>query len=173
MNADAYRKVLTNVATPGPGGECVTASDCRTVHTTPHYLVWKTSDPASGSTVQPGDSITYTLHMSNDSSTTVTIAKVTDTLPAHVTITGTLPTGLVDNGDGTLTWTVASLAAGADTSIDYTVKVDAGAYGVAIADVITPGRGGDCDTSEGRSCTTTHHTAEVVLDQDVQPVARQ
>ena len=32
VNAGAYNKMLTNVATPGPGGECATAADCTTDH---------------------------------------------------------------------------------------------------------------------------------------------
>ena len=68
VNAGAYNKTLTNVATPGPGGECTTAADCTTDHFTPHYVLSKSSDPASGSTVSPGDTITYTLTVHNDSS---------------------------------------------------------------------------------------------------------
>ena len=88
-------------------------------------------------------SITYTLHMHNDSQATVTNGTVTDTLPGNVTISGALPAGLVNNGNGTLTWTVASLAAGADATVAYTVTVNAGAYNKTLTNVITPGPGGD------------------------------
>ena len=67
VNADAYNQTLTNVVTPGSWRRVRQAADCTTTHPTPHYTLSKSSDPVSGSTVQPGDSITYTLTVHNDS----------------------------------------------------------------------------------------------------------
>ena len=114
VNADAFNETIGNVATPGPGGECVAPADCDTTHPTPHYTLTKTSDPVDGSTVQPGDTVSYTLTVTNDSDGVVTGAVVTDDLsdvlnnaistdrcrPA-ATLTGT-----------TLTWTVPTLQPG-------------------------------------------------------------
>ena len=93
-------------------------------------MLSKTSDPASGSTVEPGSEITYTLRVHNDSDATVAGAVVTDDLSdvlnnasvvsvgAGATITGT-----------TLTWNVPTIAAGgADATVSYTVKVNADAH---------------------------------------------
>ena len=169
VKAGAYNKTLTNVVTPGPGGDCISAADCTTDHFTPHYVLSKTSDPATGSTVEPGDEITYTLRVHNDSDATVTGAVVTDDLSdvlnnatvvsvgAGATITGT-----------TLTWNVPTIAAGgADATLSYTVKVNADADGVTIRNVVTPGPGGDC-TSEA-NCTTDHPVGAWTLKKSSDP----
>ena len=111
VNAGVYNQVVKNVITPGPGGDCDTTNDrtCTTNNPTPHFVVSKTSNPVTGSTVKPGDTIIYTLHMHNDSQATVTNGTVIDTLPANADPRGALPAGLVNNGDGTLTWTVPTL----------------------------------------------------------------
>ena len=70
VNDDAYNVTIGNVATPGPGGECV--EECETEHLTPHYVLAKESDPVSGSSVNPGDTITYTLTATNDSDAVLT-----------------------------------------------------------------------------------------------------
>ena len=54
--------------------------DCETTHVTPHYVLTKISDPAIGSTVQPGDTVEYTVTATNDSDGVVTGAVVTDDL---------------------------------------------------------------------------------------------
>ena len=169
VKAGAYNKTLTNVVTPGPGGDCVSAADCTTDHFTPHYVLSKTSDPATGSTVEPGSEITYTLRVHNDSDASVAGAVVTDDMSdvlnhasvvsvgAGATITGT-----------TLTWNVPTIAAGgADATLSYTVKVDADAIDVTIRNVATPGPGGDC-TSEG-NCTTDHPVGAWTLKKSSDP----
>ena len=68
------------MVTPGPGGECVLPEDCDDDHVTPHYVLTKVSDPAFGSTVQPGATVEYTVTATNDSDGVVTGAVVTDDL---------------------------------------------------------------------------------------------
>ncbi|WP_344706389.1 hypothetical protein, partial [Marihabitans asiaticum] len=67
VKADQWGESLRNVATPGDddGGECV--EDCDTEHPVPSYTLSKSSDPADGSSVEPGDSVTYTVRATNDS----------------------------------------------------------------------------------------------------------
>ena len=72
----------------------------------------KASDPVSGTTVEPGGQITYTLTATNTSSVDVTGAKAKDTLPTDVTLVTPLPAGLTDNGDGTLTWAIPDMPPG-------------------------------------------------------------
>ena len=60
-------------------------------------MLSKSSDPASGSTVSPGDTITYTLTVHNDSAATVSGAVVTDDLSAvlnNATLGTVGPSGL-------------------------------------------------------------------------------
>ena len=168
VNAGAYNQTLTNVATPGPGGDCEAASDCTTTHYTPHYTLSKSSDPVTGSTVQPGDTITYTLTATNDSDGVVSGAVVTDNLAGvlnHATI-GTIGSGGSLTGT-TLTWAVPTLQPTDVATLTYTVTVNAGEYGVALTNVVTPGPGGDCTSTA--DCTTTHYTPKWELTKKSDP----
>jgi len=184
VNADAFNVTIGNVATPGPGGDCV--EDCDTEHPTPGWNFTKSSDPVSGSTVQPGGKVTYTLAVTNISQAIVTDAVITDDLsdvldnatldsvPAGATLTGT-----------TLTWTVPTLQPGEDTTLSYTVTVKNDAFRQTLHNVATPGPGGNCvPTNEllGRTpmlmaalaaddpiCETTHRTPGWTLEKSSDP----
>lgn len=165
------------MATPGPGGECVpptevrpefvaaaalpgrvTAADapewCETEHPTPGWYLEKGSDPASGSSVDPGDQVTYTLTVGNDSNGVVRNAVVTDDLTDVLRYASldAVPAGATLNGT-VLTWRVPVLEPGYGAELSYTVTVDDDAYDVEFANIATPGPGGECV-----SCTTTHQT---------------
>ena len=116
---------------------------CTTDHFTPHYVLSKTSDPASGSTVEPGDTITYTLTVHNDSDATVAGAVVTDDLSDVLNNASVVSVGAGASITGTtLTWNVPTIAAGgADATLSYTVKVNADAIGVTIRERRDAGSG--------------------------------
>jgi fimbrial isopeptide formation D2 family protein len=130
------------------------AVDCETTHFTPGWSLEKRSDPDSGSEVDPGDQVTYTLTVTNTSAAVVDSAVVTDDLssvleyasldsvPADASLSGT-----------TLTWNVPTLQSGETAQLSYTVTVDDDAYDVSFANVATPGNGGVCTL-----CTTYHET---------------
>ena len=61
VNEGAYGVTLRNVATPDDSGECEQPDDCTTTHPTPRWTLTKLSDPESGATVNPGDTVAYTL----------------------------------------------------------------------------------------------------------------
>ena len=166
VNAGAYDQTLRNVATPGPGGDCATT--CSTTHPTPHYTLTKTSDPATGETVQPGDTIGYTLTAHNDSDGVVSGAVVTDDL-SDVLDNSTL--GTVGSGGSvtgtTLSWTVPTLQPGDTATVTYSVTVNDGAWGVNLHNVATPGPGGDCT----EACSTTHPTPRWLLAKSSDPAS--
>jgi fimbrial isopeptide formation D2 family protein/uncharacterized repeat protein (TIGR01451 family) len=147
VNPDAYNVMLRNVVTPPPGGECL--DSCTTEHPTPHFLIEKSSDPASGSLVNAGDSITYTLTARNDSAATVSDATATDDLTAvlaHAELVTPLATGLTLGADGhTLTWEITDMAAGSDpVTVQYVVKLADDAAGATLTNEVVAGAGGDC-----------------------------
>ena len=83
VNDDAYGVAVGNLATGEGSQTCPPANpgdQCETTHVTPHYVLAKVSDPESGSTVQPGDTVEYTVTATNDSDGVVTGAVVTDDL---------------------------------------------------------------------------------------------
>ena len=126
-----------------------------THHETPAWSLSKSSDPASGSTVPVGSTITYTLKAVNTFTAPVIGAVATDDLSA-VLAHGTLvavPAGATLDGT-TLTWNIPTLAAMGDSAeLTYQVKLDDDAFDVSVTNVVTPGSGGTCTT-----CTTTHTT---------------
>ncbi len=83
VNANATT-TIDNVATiTGPG--CTTTTDCSTNHTNNPVAVFnvvKSSNPASGTTVVPGQTIAYTLTASNAGNGATGQEVVTDPIPA-------------------------------------------------------------------------------------------
>ena len=172
VSADQWDQTLRNVVTPtNLGGECDEAGDCTTEHFTPAWELTKVSDPVSGSEVDPGDSITYTLRAVNTSDAAVEGATAEDdlsevlnnatldetSLPDELTLSGTL-----------LTWAVPTLAPGGEASVSYTVTVDTDAFNVILENVVVPvGAGGVC--VEADDCTTTHDTPEILGEEVVKP----
>ncbi|WP_105186316.1 VWA domain-containing protein [Micropruina glycogenica] len=142
---------VTPLDVPWEDGECPTT----TQHYTPSWSLQKTSDPASGSTVAVGSTITYTLTVTNTSAeATLTGASVTDDLSdvlQHASL-GAVGAGGSVTGN-TLTWAVPDLAPGEQATLSYTVNVNTDAYDVSFRNVATPGPGGECTV-----CTTTHET---------------
>ena len=126
-----------------------------TEHFTPAWSLEKTSDPESGSTVDPGDQVTYTLTVTNTTENALVYdAVVTDDLSDVLQYASldSVPTGATVSGE-TLTWNVPELQPGESVDLSYTVTVDDDAYDVEFGNVATPGDGGECTT-----CTTTHQT---------------
>ena len=171
VDPGAYGVTIGNAVTGSGSSTCPPADpgeECSTSHPTPHYTLTKTSDPASGATIQPGDTVTYTLTTHNDSDGVVSGAVVTDNLSAvldNATL-GTVGAGGAITGT-TLTWTVPTLQPGGTATLSYTVTVNDGAWGVALRNVATPGPGGDCTTS----CSTTHPTPRWLLAKSSDPAS--
>ena len=141
---------------------------CETEHLTPHYVLAKASDPVSGSSVQPGDTITYTLTATNDSDAVLTGATATDDL-SNVLNNATLgrgPGGAMLTGT-TLTWTIPELQPDATATLVYTVTVNADAFNVTIGNVATPGPGGECV----EDCDTEHFTPGWNFTKSSDPVS--
>lgn len=156
VRPDVQQATLRNVATQGPGGECVV--DCETEHPVASYLLAKTSDPLDGSTVAPGSTIEYSLAVTNTGPVVLTGRAVTDDLSGvldNATLSRPLPEGLTLNGT-TLTWQVPDVAVGAQTEISYRVTVHDDATGVTLRNVATPADStGVCEDD----CSTTHSTS--------------
>ncbi len=144
----AYGINIHNVATPTtPGGNC--AENCTTDHPTPpRWVLNKTADPADGSTVEPGSTITYTLSATNTALGPVVGARAEDDLSAvlpYADVVQPLPPELTLSGT-TLTWAVPALAVDASTTISFQVKVHEDAHGVTIHNLATPTTpGGACE----------------------------
>ena len=114
-------------------GDCPDATEQVIVREGDEPGVDKAADPADGSTVQPGSTITYTVVASNTGDVAIPAdeAIVTDVLPEYLTFAGMTPAEgqpvpvVLENEDGTtsLMWSVGELAPGASVTLTYTATV--------------------------------------------------
>lgn len=144
------------------------------VRTLGSWTVTKSSTPASGSPVAPGDPITYTLTVSSTGDVPVHDVVVTDDLSQVLPFASigsiTAPDGTAAVVDGTtLRWTVGTLPGadddGATLTLSYPVTVNPGAAGVTIRNVVTGA--GDVPPStcaepdpDDPACSTVHTTPD-------------
>ncbi|WP_189457542.1 T9SS type B sorting domain-containing protein, partial [Aquimarina muelleri] len=96
-------------------------------------VVSKTVDNA---TPNEGDTITYTIDVTNNGVAQVTNLVITDLLPTGVTYVNDIPSqGSYAPASGN--WTVGNLLSGASTTLDIIVTIDSGTSGNTINNVIT------------------------------------
>lgn len=174
---------LRNHAT-GDGAEPCAAGDpdCTTENPTPHYLLDKSvafADADGDGLAMPGQVLTYTLSLRNDTAhAVVEDAVVTDDVSdvlADATMVSTdaelASQGLAldDSVAGAehLTWSVAGpVAPGDSVTATYRVKVKDGAWGKELVNTATPDSAGECIAAE----PTTSGTDECTTTTDTNPV---
>lgn len=126
------------------------------------WVLEKSASPATGSTVQPGSTVTYTLKVTNTGEINLFDAVVVDDLSKvlnNATLTTPLASGLVLDADAkTLTWDVPEVDAGESVTISYQVVVNKDAWKAQLKNVATPDTpGGTCEVGK---CVTEHFTPE-------------
>jgi len=144
---------------------------CRTTtHETPSLAPWtltKSSDPASGGTVQPGDTITYTVHARRgsgdiDPSGLVITDDLSKVLNNASFVAGSMEAslGTASRDGSTITWHIPALSKNA--TLTYTVRVDKDAWDVRLRNVATVPDGDPqpqpCAADKPECRTTNHHT---------------
>ena len=130
------------------------------------YTFAKSADPPSGSTVRPGDVITYTVTVRGNGGQGVDDVEVLDELDGVIRHATLLPGSIeasqgraVLRADGTLRWDVGTVAGTEAITLTYAVRVDADAAGSTLRNEITvtgevpP----SCTTATRCPSTTTHH----------------
>lgn len=141
-----------------------TGSDegCVVIPPAPSWTLEKSSNPPSGTQVNPGDSVRYTLTVTNTSEEASLVgAVVQDDLSdvlKHATLDEkNLPDGMTLDGSN-LTWNVPSVEPGGKASVSYTVVVNQDAFDVTFKNVATPGSvTGICAPD---ACVTDHVTPQ-------------
>ncbi|WP_183091985.1 DUF7507 domain-containing protein [Mycetocola lacteus] len=148
VNENAVGELLENhvsgsATPPGPERPPIIPPPVDTEHTvpTPGFELGKSADPVSGTTVHPGDTITYTVTGKNTGGTILNPVVINDDLSglseyvtynddAAASINGTDPAGTLthDPEAATLLWT-GVLAEGETVTITYSVTVNADASG--------------------------------------------
>ena len=150
---------------PEPG--CASPGACETSHplNDPVVTYAKTADPADGSVVAAGDTITYTLTVDVAGSATLSDVVLTDTLGSGLSLVAASLPAACDVAGQVITCTLASGATPADSphTFSYQATVDADAT-VSVGNDVTATGGGDPDDPDAPepacaspgACETTH-----------------
>ncbi|MDQ6527262.1 DUF5979 domain-containing protein [Nocardioides sp. LHD-245] len=164
VDAAAVGVELRNVASATGEVPPTTCEPCQTTHETKaEWDLTKTADPASGSRVAPGGSITYTLTATSRSKKTAVVGIVVeDDLTAvlgnaQLQPLGTPSAGSVTRTDNRLVWQIPTLAPGAVATLSYTVVVNTGAWGVTLRNVVS----GSAEDTPPSSCPKVGSPARV------------
>ena len=158
---------VTNTATVTGGGDpdCTAAGDCDsppvvTTVTAPDVSVSKSANPADGTSVEPTDTIVYTLSVTVTGAATTADIVLTDTLDAQLE-----NFQIVDNTDGFVlggagnvrTFTLVEDTAIGTYAVSYSADVVASATGSVGNNVtIDPVENGGDPDPECTDCSTTH-----------------
>lgn len=122
----------------------------------PSWTLQKSADVKPGTTVKSGDTITYTLTVTNTGKTKLKGAQAADDLSkvlSGATFLTPLEAGLTRSGNQ-LTWSIPNLAPGQPTQVSYRVKVIPFEGTVKLVNVASPTTpGGECAPGQ---CSTTH-----------------
>ncbi|MDR6841334.1 DUF7507 domain-containing protein [Pseudoxanthomonas sacheonensis] len=155
--AGVVNNTATATGTP-PTGPAVPSNSSTTSTPLLAVTVSKTSNPASGQTVQPGDTINYTLAVVVANAATTSALTLTDTLSGDQTLTGPLPADCA-GGAGGLVCTLAANTQPGNYSFTYTTTVDADATGRLGNNVVPTGT----DNPTCTNCSTEHPIAASVV----------
>jgi fimbrial isopeptide formation D2 family protein len=163
VNPDTYGETLTNSVSGNgdiPPLDCTVDEPCSTDHpVSPAWDLTKVADPVSGTAVEPGDTITYTLTATPLGGTVQNLV-VTDDLSGVLKHTSldfagiTAPTGTtVTLSSQVLTWTIDELST--KLTLSYTVTVDSDTYGETLTNSVS-GNGDipPLDCAEDEPCST-------------------
>jgi uncharacterized repeat protein (TIGR01451 family) len=155
---------VQNTASVSGGGDpgCPAAARCSSTITTPvrgpNIALAKTANPATGTLVVVGNTITYTLQATVSDAPLTAAFQLTDTLGAGL-LRGAVTAGPFTCGAGEpLVCSLPSGTAVGSYSLSYTATVQAGATGTVSNSVTITGSGGDPDPVCS-PCTTTHPLA--------------
>ncbi|WP_235201492.1 DUF7927 domain-containing protein [Microbacterium sp. CH12i] len=152
MNDDVEGEAIANSVTasgtpPGPF-DPVTPPAVTTENPVAGFEITKTADPASGTVVEPGDTIEYTVTGTNTGATTLNPATIADNLAGVLayaeynndittTLNGTeVTSGAATISENDLAWTGA-LEAGQTVTITYSVTVDEGTSGQILSNTVS------------------------------------
>ncbi|MFI9630358.1 hypothetical protein [Streptomyces sp. NPDC052042] len=164
-------KLHNVVTTDDKRGHCEQEDGCETDHVYGSYVFSKSSDPKSGSTVQVGDKVTYTVTVAQKGAGDVKNATVVDDLSkvlddATYNDDVKASAGSAEVKDGKLVWK-GNLPVGAKATITYSVTVTGGGDTKLHNVVTTPDERGTCDAEKG--CETDHVYGSYVFSKSSDP----
>ncbi len=112
--------------------------------------------------VNPGDQVVFTLAVDNAGPSSATGVVVTDAIPTDLAYVADTCGGSYDAGTGVWTWSIGTLASGANTTCDLTVQVAPAPTGT-LTNVASVGASTD-DPDTGNNTSSADVTVEAVAD---------
>ena len=169
-------RVMNNVVVPGASGQCVDAADCDVSTPVRSFAVLKTADVSE---VIPGDTVTYTVEVTNTGEadyTALSPASFEDDL-AEVLDDATFNDDASDGASfddttGVLTWSGA-VAVGTTVTVTYSVTVNDPSTGDQVLTnvVVTPSSGNCPEGSTDAACTTASNSGTYTVEKSASAVS--
>ncbi|MBN8728706.1 MAG: DUF11 domain-containing protein, partial [Xanthomonadales bacterium] len=138
-----------------PGAPAPNTAAAQTVVAKPVISVAKSADPADGSSVVIGDTITYTVAVTIQSAPLTAQFTLTDTLGPGLTFGGVASSSPGLACSGSLTCTLPTGTATGTYSVSYTATVN-NAAGSSVANQVTATGGGGTNPPTCDPCSTSH-----------------
>jgi|GEM_PF-920871 len=177
VNNDASGSVGNNVVASGGSPTPPTCTTCSTTHplANPKIVYSKTSNPASGSTVTAGQTITYTLKAVVSDAALISPLVLTDTPSANQTFDSVTAAGSF-TCTGSVQCTLPSGTVPGTYTVSYTATVNNNASGSVGNNVAATGGSPTSPTCDPTgACTTTHPLANpaIVVAKSSDPASGQ
>jgi uncharacterized repeat protein (TIGR01451 family) len=169
-SGDCHAPSGVSVPSGSVAQSCTAAADDQTTVTATENDATITVTKTDGvTTVEPGDTLTYTITVANPTAdSNATNLSVSDTLPAGTTFVSASNGGTETSG--VVTWSIASLAGGANVTRTVTVTVNSNVSdGTVLTNTATASSSSDtglCGRS-GSSCTGTDNNTVVDVPANV------
>jgi fimbrial isopeptide formation D2 family protein len=169
LNAGGDQDLFNPVTSPG----CVDAASCSTDNKVSWFTYDKIADPKSGNSVGVGESIKYTIKVTQHGAAAYPNASVVDDLSdvlddATYGKDAKASDGTVTFKSPTLNWS-GDLAVGQTATITYTVTVTGRGSQELVNPVTSTDKGGYCDKSVG--CRTDHLVGGYVYSKTADPAS--
>ncbi len=111
----------------GPGDSNQTIDAGMYIETgSPLLVLGKLSVPGTGTTVKPGDLITYTLIVTNTGNAPANNVRVSDSVPTETTYVAGSATPALESGPSPVVWNVGTLNPGQSKTVKFVVRVIVG-----------------------------------------------
>ncbi|MGV3728596.1 isopeptide-forming domain-containing fimbrial protein [Hydrogenophaga sp.] len=166
VNAGATGTVGNSVS---GGAGCTTVGACTTSHTVGSVGVSKALTSESGSQAgiaEGGETLTYTITLSNPSATAVSNFNLTDTLSAGLTYVSSSAGGV--NAGQTTTWTTLSIPANGTSTVTVTASVNAPISTASVSNLAKP-TGQPDPACPSTACVVTPTTSTVTVAKSSAP----
>ncbi len=157
-------ELVNPVTSTDERGTCDAEIGCETQHPLASFTYSKTADPATGTAVEEGEEITYTVTITHQGAAALSDVSVVDDLAdviddATYNEDVTASSGEVTYDDSKLTWN-GDLEVGQVVTFTYTVQVTGGGSDELVNPVTSDDERGACDVLVG--CVTQHEVEPVV-----------